>query len=301
MIKLLIIGSKGFIGSHCHSYFSKLTDFNVYGADVITEYNESTYFQIDASNTDFKSVFRSEKFDWCINCSGASSVPDSFKNPLRDFLLNVHNVSLVLAAIKDENPSCNFIQLSSAAVYGNPTQLPIRETAILNPLSPYGIHKKQAEEICKLYHDYFQLNTYILRIFSAYGPGLKKQLLWDIAQKVKYSNSITLFGTGKESRDFINIEDIVESIELIIKNVKSKFDTFNIANGESITIEKVVDTFLQYSMYRDISIGFTGEQRNGDPLNWQADINKINLLGYKRKTSFEEGMQQYISWQKEQG
>src|ERR1700744_2097210 len=145
-MKIIIIGSKGFIGSACYLYFANCAGIEAYGADVVAEYNDPNYILIDAINADYKKVFKEHQFDWCINCAGAASVPESFKTPERDYLLNVHHLVSLLNAIKEGNSNCKLIQLSSAAVYGNPQSLPINENHNLAPLSPYGIHKKQAEE-----------------------------------------------------------------------------------------------------------------------------------------------------------
>ena len=117
-MKILIIGSKGFIGSHLVRYFDKQNE--VWQCDVVTDYTTPRYMQIDASNSDFNSVFEEHSYDVCVNCSGAASVPDSLKHPYRDFLLNTANVYAILNAIHTNCPACKFINLSSAAVYGNP-------------------------------------------------------------------------------------------------------------------------------------------------------------------------------------
>jgi UDP-glucose 4-epimerase len=103
-VKLLIIGSKGFIGSHCATILS--IENEVYGCDVVNDYINKNYYQVDATNADYKAIFKDRDFDICINCSGAASVPDSFKNPLKDFSLNTFNVIKILEAIKEFQPSC---------------------------------------------------------------------------------------------------------------------------------------------------------------------------------------------------
>jgi UDP-glucose 4-epimerase len=294
-MKILIIGSKGFIGAGCYTYFSQRPGIELFGADVVVEYNDANYFLINASNADFKDIFKHHKFDWCINCAGAASVSDSFIHPFRDFVLNVHLVVQLLNAIRDENINCKVIQLSSAAVYGNPTTLPIREGHELNPLSPYGIHKKQAEELCRLYHDYFGLNTFVLRLFSAFGAGLKKQLFWDLYQKSISANDLVLFGTGKETREFIHVSDIVSAIHAVIKSVQPGFKIINVANSDSITIELAARIFLKHIGFRGV-LSFNGINRKGDPSYWQADTSLLDSLGYQQKKTFEDGIQDYCQW-----
>jgi UDP-glucose 4-epimerase len=206
MNKILIVGSKGFIGSNLGKYLNILASVEVWGCDVVTDYGASNYYLIDASNSDFEELFQAHSFDICFNCSGSASVPDSLLHPLRDFYLNSLNVFKMAEAIRKYRPECKFLNISSAAVYGNPEQLPIKETAALMPISPYGYHKLQSENICEEFNRFYNIQTCSVRIFSAYGNGLKKQLFWDISQKLSKNNEVVLFGTGMESRDFIHID-----------------------------------------------------------------------------------------------
>lgn len=293
-MKILIIGSKGFIGGNCVKYFSK--KYDVHECDITFDYNTKNYHLIDATNSDYFEIFQKNKFDVCLNCSGAASVPNSIKNPLQDFTLNTYNVYKQLDAIRKFNEDCKYLNLSSAAVYGNPTKLPISEKMDITPISPYGKHKKIAEDICNEFYFDFGIKTSSLRIFSAFGQGLKKQLFWDL-----YKNSdkdiITLFGTGNESRDFIYIDDLVRIIEIVI--IKSNFmaDVINVANGEETKIVDAVKLFFKHYKPETV-INFSGENRSGDPNNWKADIKKIRGFGYKRKYSFEEGLIEYVKWLK---
>lgn len=293
-MKILIIGSKGFIGSHTYRYFrSKYSE--TYAADVVTDYVDKNYFLLDSTNSDFHEIFKTLQFDICINCSGAASVPDSLQNTLRDFNLNVHNVIKLADSIKKYNISCKLINLSSAAVYGNPQSLPIKESDTISPVSPYGFHKKFAEEILEEFYHLFQLNCCSLRIFSAYGSGLQKQLLWDICQKANSQKDIELFGTGNETRDFINIEDIIQSIEIIIEKGDFKAETYNIANGKQRSIREVAEIILSELGFKG-SLSFSGHEREGDPLYWVADINKIKSLGYEQKINLNDGIKNYVKW-----
>lgn len=298
-MKILIVGSKGFIGAACYAYFKGQPDIELFGADVVAEYDDPSYFLIDASNADYKDIFKHQKFDWCINCAGAASVPDSFIHPSRDYMLNVHLLVQLLNAIKDENNRCKLIHLSSAAVYGNPRSLPIGEQHEQSPLSPYGIHKKQAEELCHLYNEYFGIDTFVLRLFSAFGAGLKKQLFWDLYKKSISAKNLLLFGTGKETREFIHVDDIAAAIYVVVNSAPSGLRIINIANGRSITIEEAASTFLKHIGFTG-NLTFNGAARKGDPLYWQADITLLNSLGYRQTISFEEGIKEYCKWVRDQ-
>jgi len=296
-MKILIIGSKGFIGSHLVTYFQS-KDYDVWQCDVVVDYVERKYFQVDVSNSDFLQLFEEQQFEMCINCSGAASVPDSLVHPMRDFNLNTLLVFNVLNAIYKHNRTCKFMNLSSAAVYGNPQQLPIKESFNLNPISPYGKHKLMAEMLCSEFYTNFGLQTCSLRIFSAFGEGLKKQLFWDIFQKMKKSNTLELYGTGKETRDFIHVEDIAQSVELAIHKARFEADFINVANGMEISISEAVLLFIKGVGWHG-EIKFLGTERLGDPLYWCADIDVIKSFGYKQQITLENGLNQYIKWVKE--
>lgn len=292
-MKILIIGSKGFIGSHCVDYFSN--NYDVWECDVILDYNNPKYISIDAVDSDFLEIFQNHNFDVCINCSGAANVPFSLEKPYNDFRLNTLNVFKLLEAIRLHNSDCRFITMSSAAVYGNPKCLPISAEAKCQPVSPYGFHKVIAEMICQEYSRFWNIKTCCLRIFSAYGPRLRKQIFWDMYQKFANDDVIKLWGTGYESRDFIYVDDIIQIIDLAIR--KSSFDgeVVNVANGRQESIRDVANTFVKL-LDSDKSIVFNNEVRKGDPINWEADVSTITDWGYKQSVDLETGIKNYISW-----
>jgi len=296
-MKVIIIGSKGFIGHSLLNHF-KATGHDTWGADVIVDYvNSENYFLIDASNSDFSSVFENTTFDLCINCSGAANVPDSLKNPLRDYYLNTVNVFKMLEAINKFQPDCKFINLSSAAVYGNPSKLPVHENSSTHPLSPYGIHKLQAEQLCKEFYDFFGIKSCSLRIFSVYGAGLQKQLFWDLFKKTKTGLPFTLHGTGNESRDFINVMDLVKAIVLVSMKAEFNAEVINIANGTEIPVKDAASIFFSF-FEEKIKYSFSGITRQGDPVNWLADISKLESFGFAPTIDLRTGLQEYYNWVK---
>lgn len=294
-MRVLIIGSYGFIGRNVAHFIQTSAMYELYECDVVVDYVKPNYHLIDATNADYHTIFQKTKFDVCINCSGAASVPDSILNPLRDFSLNTHNVFKILDAIRLHQPACKFINLSSAAVYGNPQTLPINEISDLAPISPYGIHKMQAEQVCQMFFKYYQIPTCSLRVFSAYGPELKKQLYWDMFQKANHADAITLFGTGNETRDFIYIDDVVNAIFCCLRNTKYQGECINIANGEEITINNAVSTFLSFFPTKK-TLRFNGVVKAGDPLQWRADISLLKTMGYQPSFNLEQGLKNYYSW-----
>ena len=296
-MKILIIGSKGFIGQHLYQYYTQKGE-QVWGADVIVDYAAGeNYFLVDATNSDFNALFSGTGYDLCVNCSGAASVPDSLKNPGRDYHLNTVNVYRILEALKTHQPRCRFINLSSAAVYGNPASLPVKETAGPGPLSPYGIHKWQSEQICREFWDYWNIPTCSLRIFSVYGEGLKKQLFWDLYHKAATGRPFTLYGTGNESRDFIHVLDLVRTIDLIARRASFEADVINVANGEEIPIHRAASIFFSF-FEAPVDYSFSGETRKGDPVNWRAEISVLRSMGYEPGVDMETGLENYYNWLK---
>lgn len=292
-MKILVVGSRGFIGSHCVDYFSQENE--VWGCDVIMDYNDPQYIWIGSVDGELLGIFREHQFDVCINCSGAASVPFSLSNPYNDFNLNTLNVIKLLEAIRIYNSNCKFITMSSAAVYGNPENLPIIADVRVAPVSPYGYHKVFAENVCEEYSRFWGIKTCCVRIFSAYGPRLKKQLFWDMYNKFCNNEVIELWGTGRESRDFIYISDLVRAIDIVIKNSSFNGDRINLANGCQITIAEVAGAFVK-ALGSEKKIKFNGEERIGDPINWEADITRLIEWGYVPQVSLEQGIKEYISW-----
>lgn len=295
-MKILVIGSKGFIGSHCVDFFSK--EHEVWGCDIIVDYNAANYLFIESVDSDFQEIFLYKNYDVCINCSGAASVPFSLERPLHDFQLNTLNVYKILESIRRFNPECKYINLSSAAVYGNPEKLPIAECDRLFPVSPYGLHKFMAEQICKEFATFWKVKTCCIRIFSAYGPNLKKQILWDIYQKAIKNERIELFGTGKETRDFIYISDLVSIIDCVICNAGFECDIINAANGKQESISEIAHLMIK-ALGVNKEVIFNQVVRSGDPLNWEADVSKIFSMGYRPQINIETGVKKYVSWLRE--
>jgi len=123
-------------------------------------------------------------------------------------------------------------------------------------------------------------------------------LFWDLYQKCKLrTDELTLWGTGKESRDFIYISDLVEALNIILINSPMQADVYNLANGIETTIEDAAKQFIS-NFNSSIKLSFNNQQRPGDPINWKADISKVSSLGYNAKYNFAEGIRETTQWLK---
>jgi UDP-glucose 4-epimerase len=294
----LIIGSEGFIGKQLVSKFLS-AGYQTYGADLLeVSTQEYQYRKVSRLSPELDELFASTQFDVCINASGSANVSYSLSHPLLDFESNCLDTIRILDAIRRLQRSCKYVHISSAAVYGNPVTLPVAESAVVSPLSPYGWHKAISEQICLEYSRNFQVPLVVVRPFSVYGPGLRKQLFWELNQKVLKAGdggTIELWGTGQESRDFIYISDFAESIKRIVQASDFGGQVYNLATGKEVTVNKVAALFVQ-ALGRRVEIRFNNQSRAGDPKNWRADVAKVKALGFNAVVDIEEGIRKTAAW-----
>lgn len=290
--KVLVIGAAGFIGRFVSRYFTE-QDWISIGIDSTPPENAplanlSAYFQLNLPDRELGAILKEHTPDVCINCAGRSSVAWSFTEPYHDFISNTVLTEEILDTCRLNIPDCRFINISSAAVYGNPESLPVREDARLSPISPYGFHKLQSEQICQGYYKIFSIPTLSVRIFSAYGPGLRRQVLWDICRKALSSEGVRLQGTGRESRDFIHAYDIARAFMVLAKSAPMEGEVYNLASGQETTISEL-SSILLTALHFDGDVIFDRHIPNGVPLNWKADITKIASLGFRPSITINQG------------
>src|SRR3954452_25408398 len=140
--------------------------------------------------------------------AGGSSVGLSIARPFEDFSRTVTSTARLLEWLRSFAPSSRLIVVSSAAVYGADHTGPIPESAARLPMSPYGHHKLVMEQLCQSYVQSFGIHCMVVRLFSVYGPHLRKQLLWDICSRLRRcERTLSLGGTGAEVRDWIDARD----------------------------------------------------------------------------------------------
>jgi UDP-glucose 4-epimerase len=291
----LILGSEGFIGLHIIQKGLE-KGYEVFGCDIIKHsILEYKFFNISVDSVEFRNLLVAETFYCIINCSGSGNVTFSLDYPLMDFQMNVSNVLYILESIRLNQIATKYIHLSSAAVYGNPELLPINETSLINPISPYGFHKYQSEILCKEYAQLYDMNISIVRPFSVYGPGLRKQIIWDTYVKGKKDKIIELSGTGNETRDFIYIDDLIESLFHIAEFKFDSIEIFNIATGNEISINHLLQKLLGHLGWNNI-LHFNQLVREGDPKFWKADISKLSSLGFQCKHTIDFGLSETANW-----
>lgn len=294
---VVITGSNGFIGSHTAKHLLN-AGYQVIGVDIgsISNVPGVEYKQLNLLSDDIDELLDKYSPYALIHCAGMADVNYSMQHPDSDFSMNVMMTRKILYAVKEKKPSMRMLYMSSAGVYGNPQKLPIEENAERRPISPYALHKTIVEDICEYFSRQYSLDIRVLRIFSAYGNGLKKQIFWDMGQKIRNTGKLSLFGSGNETRDFIHIDDLTFAISLIMEAEQEKNAVYNVANGKEVSIRQVAELFCDtLGKSREI-ISFSHENREGNPSNWCADISKVEKLGYVSQVTLSEGIRKYAEW-----
>lgn len=304
---ILITGGMGFLGYNLAKFFNQL-GYTIYG---IGHYHSTTLLH----NTPFKEWktapinldelknMEIEKLDYVFHCGGSGSVGQSFTYPMLDYQKTVSGTLHIFEYLRIYHPNAHIIYPSSVAVIGTTNEEKISEKTQGKPISPYGYHKKIAEEICEEYSQIFNIKSSIIRLFSIYGLGNKKQFLWDCVQKIKKNTrekQINLFGTGEEIRDYIHILDVAEIFESIIKYQTSFFEIYNGGSGEGKKIKDLASLIASIMEFEG-KIVFEQTNHQGDPQCYLADIQKISsTLGFQPKQNFIEQLNGYIQWAKKQ-
>ncbi len=295
----LVTGVTGFIGRYVARYFSE-QGWSVIGIGTSPPENAplanlTKYYCLKLPNSNLHEILQERSPSICIHCAGRASVGLSVSEPASDFYTNSIVTFELLNALRIYSPKCKFIFLSSAAVYGNPESLPVRETQTVAPISPYGFHKLMCEQLCLEFTKIYALPTASLRIFSAYGPGLRRQVLWDICQKAITQSSLLLQGTGQESRDFIHALDIARALSVVVESAPMEGEIYNLGTGREVTIYELATMVLE-SLEQNCQLQFDGVVPTGNPLNWQADISKLKSIGFTPTVELERGVKTFVNW-----
>jgi len=237
--------------------------------------------------------------DVLVHAAGPASVAQSVSHPEGDRAGSVDVLEAVLGEAVGLARPPRIMLMSSAAVYGQPLRLPVSEDHPVSPISPYGHHRVLCEELLSAHRAATGAGVLSLRVFSAYGEGLRRQLLWDIARQAVEGTEVTLGGTGDETRDFINVRDVAGAVLATIERAAFADERLNVGTGEETRIREIATALLDALGLPGRSLAFSGEQREGDPRRWRADISLIRELGFSPGVSQEEGLRRCGRWLRE--
>ncbi len=285
--RVLVTGGAGFIGSHLVEKLVAL------GAVVTVMDNFSTgqlnnlksvvhainllYADVRAAYSCIKATARQ---DVVFHLASFISVPESIKHPEVCYSVNVQGTNNMLDSCQKNNVQ-TFIFSSSSAVYGQ-KQDACSETDKLDPLSPYAESKLAGEAACKKYAQEYAMSTAMLRYFNVYGErqnpnGQYAAVVAKFKQQLLKGEPVTIFGDGKQTRDFVNVAQVVEANLLLGTKANLKGEVFNVGSGKSLTLLELLAQLEGELKVKRAGVSFL-PARQGDILHSQADCAKFKSL-----------------------
>ena len=294
MSRYLITGGAGFIGSNIAEHLIKNGHF-VRVLDNFSSGKDENLAFANGLGKDRFELLRGDirdkgicdeackGMDYVLHQAALRSVPKSMKDPESYNDVNINGVLFMLQAASKHKVK-RFVLASSSSVYGDTNQFPEEETQYPLLISPYALSKLAGEYYCRIFSEFFGVETACLRYFNVYGP---KQALDDEPPPI--------FGTGRQSRDFTYIDNVISANILAATTPDIKHEVFNVANGKDHTVMELVET-LNKIIGKNIKPRFL-DPRPGDVFKTHADISKIQKkLGYKPLVNFENGLQKTVEY-----
>lgn len=303
--QILITGGAGFIGSHLAQQLNHeaahVTILDPHASpDNPNLMDFASSLQLWQSRVEEAlGNFDVSRFDFIFHLGGNPYVPPSVENPLMDYEKNLQTTFRLLECLRAK-PKARLIYASSAAVYGNPAKLPVRESDPTFPISPYGVSKLASERYVAVYSQLYGIRGSSVRMFSVYGAKQRKQVIFDIFQKLLANpTSLEVLGDGSQQRDFCYVTDAVNALMQIAEKAPAKGEVYNVASGHSHSINEIIAIWTKL-LRLNPHITYTGQSRAGDPEKWSADISALKALGFSPQLSLEQGIAKLKAWYDEQ-
>jgi UDP-glucose 4-epimerase len=306
--RILVAGGAGFIGSHIVDRLLEedvevIVLDNLYAGKLenIAHHEGNRNFRFVRGDVrDYETVKSIVKdADAVFNEAAVVSVPRSMEDPVLANDVNVAGTLTLLRACLETHVR-RFVQASSASVYGNTKALPIKETAALDPVSPYAVAELAAENYAKVFYLTHRLETVRLRYFNVYGPrqalNVYSGVITIFLDQLMRDIRPTIFGDGKQTRDFVYVEDVVEANILALTNRRAAGQVFNIAAGLPSTLNELFQ-YLRAKTGKEHLKPVYEKPRRGDVRYSYANIEKANrILRYEPKFSLEKGITNFVEW-----
>lgn len=296
--RVLVTGGGGFIGSHltgalaADNHVKVLDDFSTGRRANLPE--GVTVIQGDVRDTATVTEAM-ESVDIVFHEAAMVSVPESIKQPVACHEVNGSATVNVFDCARRQD--ARVVLASSAAVYGNPDTVPIKEEAPADPDTPYGIEKHLGEQYAQFYTEQYGLPTVPLRYFNVYGPrGLDGEyagVIGTFIRQAQAGDPLTVEGDGKQTRDFVHVDDVVRA-NLLAATTDAVGRPFNVGTGQSITINELAE-IVRDVVDTDVAIKHVPERSN-DIEESEADLTDARkLLGYEPSMSLREGLKATIN------
>lgn len=304
-MKALVTGCAGFIGSYLTERL--LSDgFDVTGIDCFTDYYSRKHKEKNMENVlkdenftfierDILSMEAFPDVDYVFHQAAQAGVRKSWG---RDFEIytrdNILATQRLLEYYKDMQIR-KFVYASSSSVYGD-AELPMKETRLLKPVSPYGVTKLAAENLCYLYHKNYGVPAVSLRYFTVYGPRQRPDMAIHLFVKaILNDEEITVYGDGNQTRDFTFVDDVVEA-NLLSALSEVQGEVFNVGGGTRIGVNELIRT-IEDATGRKAIVRYI-EKQKGDVNDTLADVSKIGELGWKPEVGIRKGVERFVQWYK---
>jgi len=278
-MKIIVTGGAGFIGKHLIEFLiTKKNDITIFDNFSNSKEESIIYLKnqgvkiIKGDITKIQDINNAVKDqDIVIHLAAKISVEESIESPSKTFQTNVEGTKNLLVACEKNNIK-KIIISSSAAVYGEgKAGIKLTEKSKMYPISPYGESKVMMENEIKVFGKNHNLNYVILRFFNIYGIGQSPEyagVITKFIKKIEMNKPLEIFGDGMQTRDFISVNDVVNSIYHSIKNGKNQI--YNIASGNSITIKQLAKLIITLSK-KELKINYN-DAKKGDIRFSEADI-----------------------------
>jgi len=298
--KLVVVtGGAGFIGSHIAWELVKDNDVVIID-NLYTGKEENVPPGAKLVKADIRNYGSITELignaDYVFHEAAQVSVVESIRDPVFTEGVNVLGTLNILKALLEGHGKLIFA--SSAAVYGDNPNLPLRETERPRPLSPYGVTKATAEEYLRVYHELYGLPIVALRYFNVFGPrqGLNQYagVISIFINRALKNEPLVIFGDGKQTRDFIYVKDVVRANILAAESRRANGRVFNVASGRQTTVLELARKVIEI-VGANSPIVFD-KPRPGDIRHSLADIGEIKRLGFEPEWSLEEGLKKTVEW-----
>jgi len=300
--RVLVTGGAGFIGSHLVDGLMSegfdvvvLDDFSSGRRENLSVYFGKSNFCFVEGDVRVKADVEKalEGVDVVFHFAAIVSVDFSVKNPL---LVNEVNVGGTLNVLRESLKAGvkRFVYASSCAVYGESVNLPINEEQPTKPMSPYAVSKLAAEYYCRVFCGIYGLETVCLRFFNVFGSrqaiGPYSGVMMNFIDKLKHGEKPIIYGDGKQTRDFVLTEDVVDACLRAMRCKNCVGETINVGSGVETTVNSLADVLIALFGSRDIKPVYA-EPKAGDIRRSCADLSKAErLLGYEPEKSLMEGL-----------
>lgn len=304
----LVTGAAGFIGSHlCRKLIKE--GFSVTGVDSFTDsypkwikernikplLKEKKFKLLNSDLNDLELKKLLSETDYVFHHAAQAGVRTSWGENFSIYIKNnIEATQKLLEAAKNSRIK-KFIYASSSSVYGFCPDLPMSETSSLYPFSPYGVSKLAAENLCFLYFKNYNVPTVSLRFFTVYGPGQRPDMAFHkFFKAIAEDKQITVYGDGKQTRDFTYVDDIIEANFSSLKNgVPGKI--YNIGGGSRKKLEEIFPILESICQKKIKKI--REEKQKGDVPHTLADIQKAHKdLNYSPQIQLSDGLKEEWSW-----